>query len=138
MNIGKRVAAAAGSLAVGVTALTFLTAGTASASTYYGRVEDSWSKNCHGELYGQKTDSGAYQVLAQFPQQALATYTATCKGWIDQSWNGGATWKGLIGYQHYAPGLGGSSIGWTDDSSTVIRVCVQSDYDNTARCSGWW
>lgn len=137
MKISNRIAAVTGSVVIAVTGISFLTAGTANAYTSYGIVEDSWSGPCHGQLYGEKTDSGAYEVIGMFPQ-GLGSYEPDCKGWVDQSWNGGATWNGLIGFQHYGDAYGGSNIGPMDDSNSVVRVCVQSDADNTARCSGWW
>lgn len=137
MKIRTRIAAAAGTVAVAAAGLTFIGAGTASASTWYGVVEQSQSGGCGAYLYGQKTDSGAYQVVAVTEPSGLLPYNPVCAMWVDQSWNGGSTWKGLIGYERWGYG-GGNNIGWMDDSSTVIRVCVQEDGDNTARCSGWW
>lgn len=137
MKLKTRIAAAAGTVVVAVAGATFLSVGSASASTWYGVVEESWSGPCYGDLYGQKLDNGSYQVEAVPATTGLASYEPHCAIWVDQSWNGGATWKGLIGYEKYGYN-GGNDIGWMDDSTSVIRVCVQADGDNTARCSGWW
>lgn len=137
MKTTKRIAAAAGTVALAVTGLTLVSAGTASASTWYGVVESSSSNGCSVKMYGQKTDSGAYQVAGVADTNGLGGYNPTCKAWLDKSWNGGSTWQGLIDFTHYSTYYGWST-GWMDDSDTVMRICVQADSDNTARCSGWW
>ncbi|MEY9926346.1 hypothetical protein ABH926_000968 [Catenulispora sp. GP43] len=137
MKIGTRIASAVGTTAIAVAGIGFVSAGAANATTSYGIVENAWSGFCHGYMDGEKFDDGSYNILAQF-QDSLGSYDPNeCGGWIDQSGDGGRSWHGLIGYQHFGAN-GGNPIGWVNDSSTVIRVCVQSRADNTARCSGWW
>ena len=132
----RRIVSAAGSVAVAVVGLVVLLAGPAAAATYYGTVEKSQSGDCYGELQGQFADSGSYYAAPNFSVNSWSS--AQCHGWLDQSFDGGSSWNGLIGYGYFDASHFLIDGWYYDGGSSEMRICVQQVGDNTARCSGWW